>query len=63
MILDQILPELFENVAIKITDQQLKADPDLTRFTLVFDGEISGPEFFAKLWSEYRVAILTYKKM
>jgi len=62
IILDKILPELLENVAIKITDEQLKADPDLPRFTLVFDREISSPEFFDKLWSEYRVAILTYKK-
>lgn len=62
MILEKILPELLENVAIKISDEQLKADPDLPRFTLVFDREISSPEFFGKLWSEYRVAILTYKK-
>lgn len=62
IILDKILPELLENVAIKISDEQLEADPDLPRFTLVFDREISSPEFFGKLWSEYRVAILTYKK-
>lgn len=62
IILNKILPELLKNVAIKISDEQLKADPDLPRFTLVFDREISSPEFFGKLWSEYRVAILTYKK-
>ena len=62
IILNKILPELLENVAIKITDEQLKADPDLPKFTLVFDREISSPEFFGKLWSEHRVAILTYKK-
>ncbi len=62
IILNKILPELLENVAIKITDQQLEADPDLPRFTLVFDREISSLEFFDKLWSEHRVAILTYKK-
>ena len=62
IILNKILPELLENIAIKITDEQLKADPDLPRFTLVFDREISSPKFFSKLWTEYRVAILTYKK-
>ncbi len=62
IILEKILPELLENVAIKVTDEELKADPDLARFTLVFDREISSPKFFAKLWEEYRVAILTYKK-
>lgn len=62
IILDKILPELLENIAIKITDEQLEADPDLPRFTLVFDREVSSPKFFGKLWSEHRVAILTYKK-
>ena len=62
IIIDRILPELLENVAIKIPDEQLEADPDLPRFTLVFDREVSSPEFFGKLWSEYRVAVLTYKK-
>jgi len=62
IILDKILPELPENVAMKVPGQQLKDDPSLPRFTLVFDREVSSPEFFAKLWTEYRVAILTYKK-
>jgi hypothetical protein len=62
MILTQILPELLENIALEISDEQLAADPDLPRFTLVFDREISSPKFFGKLWSEYRIAILTYQK-
>ncbi len=62
IILDKILPELLENVAIKITGEQLEADPDLPRFTLVFDREVHSPKFFHKLWVEHRVAVLTYKK-
>jgi hypothetical protein len=62
IILNKILPELLENVALKVSDQQLEADPCLPRFTLVFDREVSSPAFFAKLWTEHRVAILTYKK-
>ena len=62
IILKKILPELLENVAMKVSEQQLKDDPYLPRFTLVFDREVSSPAFFAKLWTEYRVAILTYKK-
>jgi len=62
IILNKILPELLENVALKVPDQQLRDDPGLPRFTLVFDREVSSPAFFAKLWTEYRVAILTYKK-
>jgi hypothetical protein len=61
-ITDRILPELLENVAIKISDEQLEADPDLPRFTLVFDREVHSPKFFHKLWVEHRVAVLTYKK-
>ncbi len=59
MIIDQILPRLLSEIAISVTDQQLEQDPDLPRFTLVFDREISSPKFFARLWSEYCVAILT----
>ncbi|HED38022.1 MAG TPA: hypothetical protein ENI76_07245, partial [Ignavibacteria bacterium] len=62
IILDKIIPELLENVAIKISDEQLKADPDLPRFTLVFDREAYSPKFFGKLWTEHRIAVLTYRK-
>lgn len=62
IILEKILPELCENIAIKITDKQLEADPDLPRFTLVFDREAYSPKFFDKLWSKHRVAVVTYRK-
>lgn len=62
IILDKILPELLENVALKVTDEQLEADPDLPRFTLVFDREAYSPKFFGKLWAQHRVAVLTYRK-
>ena len=62
MITDQILPRLLSEIAMSVTDEQLAQDPDLPRFTLVFDREISSPKFFARLWTEHRVAILTYKK-
>lgn len=62
IITEKILPELLENIALKVTDEELESDPDLPRFTFVFDREISSPKFFAKLWNEYRVATLTYRK-
>ena len=62
MILEKILPELLENVALKISDAQLEADLDLPRFTLVFDREAYSPVFFEKLWIDHRVAVLTYRK-
>jgi len=62
MILEKILPELLDNVAQKVSDEELAADPDLPRFTLVFDREAYSPVFFEKLWVEHRVAVLTYRK-
>lgn len=62
MIINQILPRLLSEIAIKVTDEQLAQELDLLVFTLVFDRGISSPNFFAHLWLEYRVAILTYKK-
>lgn len=62
MITTKILPELLENVAIKVSDEQLKADADLPRFTLVFDREMYNPGFFEELWTKHRVAIVTYRK-
>jgi len=62
MIQEKILPELLENVAIKITEEQLQADPDLPRFTLVFDREAYSPQFFGQLWRDHRVAVISYRK-
>jgi hypothetical protein len=62
MIQQKILPELLKNVALKIPEEQLQADPDLPRFTLVFDRESYSPLFFAQLWREHRVAVISYRK-
>jgi len=62
MILTKIVPELIEGVAMKVSDEQLNADKDLPRFTLVFDREAYSPKFFEKLWQQYRVAVITYRK-
>ena len=59
MIQQKILPELLENVAIKIPEEQLQADPDLPGFTLVFDREAYNPQFFGKLWREHRFAAIS----
>lgn len=62
IITEQILPELLMNVALPVSEDQLAADKDLARFTLVFDREAYSPEFFSKLWNEFRVAVITYRK-
>lgn len=57
IILERIIPELLANIAIEVSDAQLEADPDLPRFTLVFDREAYSPTFFAKLWHKWRIAV------
>jgi prepilin-type processing-associated H-X9-DG protein len=62
MLQSKIIKELKENISIKITQEQLGADPDLPRFTLVFDREGYSPELFGQLWDQHRVAVITYRK-
>jgi len=40
----------------------MKEDPDLPRFTIVFDREAYSPVFFQKLWDKHRIAVITYRK-
>jgi len=58
----RIISELADNVAIKVSAHELEADPDLPRFTMVFDREGYCPEYFGELWNQQRVAVLTYRK-
>lgn len=62
MILEEILPQLKEKIAQKVSEEALRNDPDLPRFTLVFDREAYSPKFFKLLWNEHRVAVITYRK-
>lgn len=62
MLETKIVTELKEHVSIKRTDKELADDPDLDRFTLAFDREISSPEYFGALWNDHRIAVLTYRK-
>ncbi len=57
-----IVPRLLEDVPNQPSQQQLKQDPILCRFILVFDREGYSPAFFDEMWSKYRVACLTYHK-
>lgn len=62
MILEEILPRLMDQVAAKVPEDTLSNDPDLPRFTLVFDREAYSPQFFMLLWTQWRVAVITYRK-
>jgi hypothetical protein len=62
MLEKEIIPTLLKEMPSKYTNQQLENDPDMPRFTIVFDREAYSPVFFQKLWNEYRIAVITYRK-
>lgn len=62
IITEKIIPALLDDIALRISDEDLEADPYLPRFTLIFDREAYSPQFFNKLWRDYRIAVITYRK-
>jgi hypothetical protein len=61
VIRDPIVPRLEADIPNQPTPEQLKADPLLCRFTLVFDREGYSPGFLRQMW-EKRIACQTYRK-
>ena len=57
-----IIPKLLNEMPSKYSEQQLLQDPDLPRFTIVFDREAYSPVFFQKIWDQHRIAVITYRK-
>jgi hypothetical protein len=62
IILTEIIPILMKETDSRISQKQLDADPELARFTMVFDREAYDLGFFKNLWDNYRIAVLTYRK-
>ena len=61
MLQREIIPRLIREVPNQPSPEELQANPDLHRFTLVFDREGYSPKFFAQMWKE-RIACQTYRK-
>ena len=59
MIEYEIIPELFSSGIITKNQDCENLTPICT---LIFDREAYEPEFFARLWNLYRIAIITYRK-
>ncbi len=55
-----IIPKLIEAGSIKNIDPD--NSPQAPQCTLVFDREAYHPAFFIRLWKQYRIAIITYRK-
>ncbi len=62
MLRSEIAPRLLKDISSQPTDKELESDPDLARFTLVFDREGYSPEFFNEMWRKWRIACITYNK-
>ncbi|MFZ1750033.1 MAG: putative transposase, partial [Saprospiraceae bacterium] len=61
IIIDQIIPQLIKVAYIKTIEEPLTY-PQTPQCTLVFDREAYDFDFFEKLWDQYRIAIITYRK-
>lgn len=55
-----IIPQMQQTSLLKVIDPQNA--PDQPQCTFVFDREAYHPAFFNRLWEQYRIAILTYRK-
>jgi hypothetical protein len=53
--IEEIIPKILKEIP-------LVAKPGEPVFTIVFDREAYEPEWFKKLWNEYSVAVITYRK-
>lgn len=62
VLLSRIIPALLQDITPKYSEEELSRDPDLPRFTIVFDREAYSPALFQNLWDQHRVAVLTYRK-
>ena len=59
---NEIVPRLLKDVPHQPTEEELKADPYLSRFVILFDREGYSPKFFRQMWEEHRIGCITYHK-
>ncbi|MBI4649488.1 MAG: hypothetical protein HY738_23530 [Bacteroidia bacterium] len=60
--IEEVILTLIEETCSLVSEETLKNNPLLPRFTLIFDREAYEPKFFQYLWEKYRVAVITYRK-
>ena len=59
MIENKMIPQMLSGGVIKKQDNQNNQTP---LCTLIFDREAYEPAFFIRLWEDYRIAVITYRK-
>jgi len=57
-----IVPRLLRDVPGQPSDEELKNDPHLYRFIIVFDREGYSPAFFRQMWDKHRIGCVSYHK-
>lgn len=57
-----IVPRLLELVPNQPSEEELKSDPLLCRFIIIFDREGYSPAFFKEMWEKHRIGCITYHK-
>jgi hypothetical protein len=60
-LVEEIVPRLIAQAPGQPSEEQLKANPWLYRFVMVFDREGYSPKLFKDLWAQ-RIAVITYAK-
>ena len=58
----EIVPRLLQDVPRQPSAEELKADPQRSRFVIIFDREGYSPAFFKEMWQQHRIACITYHK-
>jgi prepilin-type processing-associated H-X9-DG protein len=58
----EIAPRLLQDAPHQPTQEELKGNPHLHRFVMVFDREGYSPAFFQEMWND-RIACVTYNKL
>lgn len=59
---NEIIGMLKDELKASASQQELSENPDLPRFTLVFDREGYSPKKWKHWWNEHRIAIISYRK-
>jgi hypothetical protein len=56
---DDIVPRLLKEIPDQPSERQLKEDPCLCRFVLVFDREGYSFAFFQEMWRRHRIGCIS----
>ena len=57
-----VVPRLLQDVPGQPSAEELKEDRNRFRFVMIFDREGYSPTFFREMWTEHRIACITYHK-